>query len=80
MLNIKNILLPVDTPISSLVVIHQAAALARHFNSEVMMLHVETALSHAAGVPEDSRSRGPHSSASFRWHRVLVDPISCPAS
>jgi len=54
MLNIKKILLPVDFPIASLGVIHQAATLARHFHSEIVMLHVVTALSHAAGVPEDS--------------------------
>jgi len=55
MLNIKKILLPVDFPVASLRVIHQAATLARHFNSEIVVLHVVTALSHAAGVPEDSR-------------------------
>jgi nucleotide-binding universal stress UspA family protein len=55
MLNIKKILLPVDFPVASLDVIHQAAMLARHFNSEIVMLHVVTAQSHAAGVPEDSR-------------------------
>ena len=55
MLNIKKILLPVDFPVASLGVLHQAATLARHFNSEIMLLHVVTALSHAAGVPEDSR-------------------------
>jgi nucleotide-binding universal stress UspA family protein len=55
MLNIKKILLPVDIPISSLDVIHQAATLAHHFKSEIVMLHVMTADSHAAGVPEDSR-------------------------
>jgi nucleotide-binding universal stress UspA family protein len=54
MLNIKKILLPVDIPISSLGVIHQAAILARHFHSEIVMLHVATPLTHAAGVPEDS--------------------------
>jgi nucleotide-binding universal stress UspA family protein len=54
MLNIKKILLPVDFPVASLSVIHQAVTLARHFNSEIVMLHVMTALSHAAGVPEDS--------------------------
>jgi nucleotide-binding universal stress UspA family protein len=53
MLNVKKILLPVDIPIASLGVIHEAATLARHFNSEIVMLHVVTALSHAAGVPED---------------------------
>jgi nucleotide-binding universal stress UspA family protein len=52
MLNIKKILLPVDFPNTSLRVVHQAAALARHFHSEIVMLHVATALSHAAGVPE----------------------------
>ena len=53
MLNIKRILLPVDFPNTSLRVIHQAATLAHHFHSEIMMLHVVTAQSHAAGVPED---------------------------
>jgi nucleotide-binding universal stress UspA family protein len=55
MLNIKKILLPVDIPIASLDVIHQAATLARHFHSEIVMLHVVTAQSLAAGVPDDSR-------------------------
>ena len=55
MLNIKKILLPVDFPVASLGVIRQAATLARHFNSEIVMLHVVTTQSHAAGVPEDSR-------------------------
>jgi nucleotide-binding universal stress UspA family protein len=50
--NIKKILLPVDFPVASFAVIHEAAALARHFSSEIVMLHVVTALSHAAGVPE----------------------------
>lgn len=49
---IKKILLPVDVPIASLSVIHQAATLARHFHSEILMLHVATALSYAAGVPQ----------------------------
>jgi nucleotide-binding universal stress UspA family protein len=52
MLNIKRILLPVDFPNTSLRAIHEAAALAHHFHSEIVMLHVVTALSHAAGVPE----------------------------
>ena len=55
MLNIKKILLPVDIPIASLGVIHQAATLARHFHSEIVMLHVVTAQSLAADVPEDRR-------------------------
>jgi nucleotide-binding universal stress UspA family protein len=56
MLNIKKILLPVDFPITSLDVVHQAVILAGHFHSEIVMLHVVTALSHAAGVPEDDRA------------------------
>jgi nucleotide-binding universal stress UspA family protein len=55
MLNIRKILLPVDIPIASLDVIHQAATLARHFHSEIVMLHVVTAESLATDVPEDSR-------------------------
>jgi len=54
MLKIRKILLPVDFPNTSLGVIHQAAALARHFNSEIVMLHVMTARSRAAGVPKES--------------------------
>ena len=53
MLSIKKILLPVDFPNASLRVVHQAATLAHHFQSEIVMLHVVTAQSHAAGVPED---------------------------
>ena len=53
MLNIQKILLPVDFPNTSLRVVHQAATLAHHFQSEIVMLHVVTAQSHAAGVPED---------------------------
>jgi nucleotide-binding universal stress UspA family protein len=51
MLNINKILLPVDFPNTSLHVIQQAATLARHFHSEVLMLHALTAQSHLAGVP-----------------------------
>src|ERR1039458_4966580 len=53
MLNIKKILLPVDFPNTSLPVIHQAATLARHFHSEIVMIYVMTLLSHTAGVPLD---------------------------
>src|ERR1700690_2344388 len=60
MLNIKKILLPVDFPNASLHVVHQAATLAHHFRSEIVMLHVVTARSHAAGVPE-------HVPALDRW-------------
>jgi nucleotide-binding universal stress UspA family protein len=50
--NIKRILLPVDFPETSLPVIHQAATLARHFQAEILMMHVATMMSHASGVPE----------------------------
>jgi nucleotide-binding universal stress UspA family protein len=53
MLSIKKILLPVDFPNTSLSVIHQAATLAHHFHSEIVILHAVTAESHAAGVPVD---------------------------
>jgi len=53
-MDIKKILLPVDFPNTSLTVIHQAATLARRFRSEIVALHVVTAESHAAGVPESA--------------------------
>lgn len=53
MLNIKRILLPVDFPNASLRVVHQAATLAHHFHSEIVLLHVVTAQRHAVGVPGD---------------------------
>lgn len=53
MSNIKKFLLPVDFPKASLRVLHQAAILAHHFHSEIVLLHVVTAQSHAAGVPAD---------------------------
>src|SRR5580698_3301832 len=55
MMNIKKILLPVDFPLASLSVLHQAAILAHHFKAEILLLHVITDRSHAAGVPEDPR-------------------------
>jgi nucleotide-binding universal stress UspA family protein len=54
MQNIKRIVLAVDFPNMSLPVVHQAATLARHFHTEIVMLHAVTAESHAAGVPESS--------------------------
>jgi nucleotide-binding universal stress UspA family protein len=54
MLNIDKILLPVDFERPSLGVVHQAAALARHFHSEIIMLHVVTPLSYSAGTLEGS--------------------------
>jgi nucleotide-binding universal stress UspA family protein len=53
MLRIKKILLPVDFPNTALRVIHQAATLAHHFHSQIVMLHVVTPESRAAGLPEE---------------------------
>jgi nucleotide-binding universal stress UspA family protein len=57
MLILKKILLPVDFPNTSLQVVHQAATLAHHFRAEIVVLHVLTALSRIAGVPEDGPKR-----------------------
>jgi nucleotide-binding universal stress UspA family protein len=46
------ILLPVDFPLAPLGVVRQAAFLARHFHSEIILLHVVTPLSFPAGVLE----------------------------
>jgi nucleotide-binding universal stress UspA family protein len=54
MLKMKKILLPVDFPNTSLPVIHQAAALARHFHAEIVMLHVVNKLSRSSGIPADA--------------------------
>jgi nucleotide-binding universal stress UspA family protein len=53
MLSIKKILLPVDYPHASLGVLHQAAALAHHFHSEIVMLHVVPPLSHTVDLHDD---------------------------
>lgn len=52
---IKKILLPVDFPTISVSVIQQAVTLAERFQAEIVMLHVATPESHAAGVPTDDR-------------------------
>jgi nucleotide-binding universal stress UspA family protein len=54
MTNVQKILVPVDFPNPSLPVIRHAVALARHFRSEIVMLHVASPQSHAAGVPDGS--------------------------
>ena len=54
-LDIKRILLPVDIPIASLGVIHQAAILARHFKSEIVMLQDVTVQNAAASLAENGR-------------------------
>jgi nucleotide-binding universal stress UspA family protein len=54
MSKIGKILLPVDFQDSSKRVIHQAATLARHFHSEIVMLHVVTPLTYSAGMLEGS--------------------------
>jgi nucleotide-binding universal stress UspA family protein len=50
---IGRILLPIDFQDPSKHVVHQAAVLARHFHSEIVMLHVVTPLSYSAGMLED---------------------------
>src|ERR1700685_1246373 len=52
--NVQKILLPVDFPNASLGVLHHAAIRARHFHPEIVILHVVTVQSQAAGVPEDA--------------------------
>src|SRR5271156_5423040 len=56
-MNIQKILLPVDFPNTSLRVVHQAAVLAHHFHSEIVMLRVMTARN-SAGVPGDPSEIG----------------------
>ena len=51
-MSMNKILLPVDFPNTSLGVVHQAAFLARHFHSEIILLHVVTPLSYPAGILE----------------------------
>ncbi len=48
----NRILLPIALPMTAARVVHQAAFLARHFNSEVILLHVVTPLIYPAGVLE----------------------------
>ena len=50
MLNIRKILLPIDFQDTSLRIVHHAAALAHHFHSEIVLLHVVTPLSSSSGV------------------------------
>jgi nucleotide-binding universal stress UspA family protein len=52
MLKIGRILLPIDFQGSSKHVVHQTAILARHFHSEIVMLHVVTPLSYSAATIE----------------------------
>ena len=48
----NKILFPVDFPNISVGVVHQAAFLARHFHSEIILLHVVTPMSYPAGILE----------------------------
>jgi nucleotide-binding universal stress UspA family protein len=50
---INKILLPVNIPILSSSLLQQVAAVAERFQSEVILLHVPSPDSHAAGVPAD---------------------------
>jgi nucleotide-binding universal stress UspA family protein len=54
-LNIKKIVLPVDVPDASLSVIDEAVILARHFRSEIVMLHVTKPVKTARGVSREQR-------------------------
>ena len=57
MVSLKNILLPVDLPEkASQAVFHEAAALAHHFHSVIVMLHVETS-SPAEGILEFAKNQ-----------------------
>jgi nucleotide-binding universal stress UspA family protein len=57
LLKIDKILIPLDFIDLPLHLVHQAAALAHHFNSEVVLLHVVTPLSYPAGVFVDKHRR-----------------------
>jgi nucleotide-binding universal stress UspA family protein len=48
----NKILLPVDFSNTSLRVVHQAALLARHFHSEIILLHVVAPMSYPVGILE----------------------------
>lgn len=52
MLTIGRILLPIDFQDTSKRVVHQAAALARHFHSEIVLLHVVVPLTYSATMLE----------------------------
>lgn len=49
MMNIREILVPVDFSGASAAATRQAAALARHFHSELLLLHVQSPLRYVAG-------------------------------
>jgi nucleotide-binding universal stress UspA family protein len=55
LLKIDKILLPLDFIDLPLHLVHQTAALAHHFHSEIVLLHVVTSLSYPAGVFEDKQ-------------------------
>ena len=52
MLRMNRILLPIDFHETSKAVVHQAVILSRHFQSELIILHVLTPLSYSAGSLE----------------------------
>lgn len=57
LLKIGKILLPLDFIDLPLHLVHQTAALAHHFDSEIVLLHVVTPLSYPAGVFVDKHRR-----------------------
>ena len=52
---IKKILLPIDSPTTSVRVIQQAVTLAERFQAEIVILRVATPESHEEGVPKGDR-------------------------
>jgi len=62
------ILLPVALPHTAPRLVHQAALLARHFHSEIILLHVVTPLSYPAGILESG-----HEITAQNLHAKIVE-------
>jgi nucleotide-binding universal stress UspA family protein len=74
----NKILLPVDFPNISLGVVHEAAFLARHFHSEIILLHVVTPMSYPAGALEGGHkisARDLHSEVVKRAQKDLDEAL-----
>jgi nucleotide-binding universal stress UspA family protein len=74
----NKILLPVDFSNASLTVVHQAAFLARHFHSEIILLHVVTPLSYPSGLLESGdalTARDLHAEIVKRAQKDLDQPL-----
>jgi nucleotide-binding universal stress UspA family protein len=55
-MQMKRILLPIHFPYIAQRVVHQAAFLARHFNAEILLLHVVMPLSYPYGILESGHN------------------------